>query len=450
MTTDFKIISGTTVPSDYTWDQGTPLTPEAGGSVNIAPTTQYIFGYAPALRVKFANLSIPNPTIANITYTWDFGDYYHDTTNSFALTSLDSVEHIFVMPGKYTVQLRAEETTLETDQPKTADDLKCLGKHDVRWFWNALTLDSQDAITWNQTRCVLQDNSITEDDRRPKWWFNEDECLGKYCRQWSWYNLSVEGSALPIKWRETRTDAAYEKRWQYEANEIECEPAAAVAPFKEIVRKPFIVEVAEKPPVAGITCITRPLTGTSPFTVELSPKGSRSGSFPIDRIDWDFGDGSPIVTVTRYTQNNFDNVFKKYPLALPDDPDDVRNYNVKHTYIVDRTTYPIFYPSLTCYSANTNTSDSCSTVVGPIIADYQPTDIHVFKVRNTRNGNIYAFNINQNLTFYSTNTNLSLQQTPVVPTAPRAPLRDTFFAPGYTFTGNPGNDYLNSPEILLT
>lgn len=450
MITDFKILSGETVPSNYSWDKGLPFTPETGGTVRITPTTQYIFGYAPGLKVKFSNTSVPDLTLQNLTFTWDFGDYYHDTTNSFALTSLNDVEHIFVMPGKYTVQLRAEETFLDTDEPKTEDDLKCLGKHDVRWFWNALTENSEENVTWNQTRCDLQDNTIDEDDKKPKWWFDEEQCLGKYCKRWSWYSLSKESDTEPVKWRETRTDALYEKRWQYEENDIECEPEEAILPFKAIIRKPFIVEVAEIPPTAGITCLTRPITGTSPFTVELSPKGCIAGSFPIDRIDWDFGDGSPIVTVTRYTQNNFKNVIKRFPLALSGDPDDVRNYNVTHTYVVDRLTYPVFYPSLTCYSANTNTADSCSTVVGPILTDYQPADIQMLKARNTTKGNIYALNINQNLTFYTTNPQLPGSIKTVKPNIPTSPLRDTYFAPNYTFAGNPGNDYLNAPEILVT
>jgi hypothetical protein len=217
-----------------------------------------------------------------------------------------------------------------------------------------------------------------------------------------------------------------------------------------VVRKSFIVEVKEIPPVAGITCLTRPLTGKSPFTVELSPKGCKSGSFPIDRIDWNFGDGSPIVTVTRYSQNNFENVSKKIPLALSADPDDVRNYNVKHTYTTDRGTYPVFYPSLTCYSANTNTFDSCCTVVGPILADYQPEDIQVLKVRNTNKGNIYALNLDQNVGFFTTNAELTTTSLQTKIAIPSTPVRDTFFIPNYDFSGNSGSNYLNAPEIPIT
>ena len=449
MSTDFTITSGETVLSNYSWDKGAPFTPEIQ-TVKINLDVQYITGYAPGLKVKFANTSSFNNNFKNLTYTWNFGDYYHDTTNIISLTGLDSVEHIFVMPGKYTVQLQTEETSLDPNTPFVQDDLKCLGLFNVRWFWDDLTSEKQNNITWNQTRCLLQDNTITEEERRPKWWVAENQCIQKYCKDWSWYSLSNNSEVEPVKWRETKTDAILEKKWQLEENNTVCASVFAVQPFKEVVRKSFIVEVKEIPPVAGITCLTRPLTGKSPFTVELSPKGCKSGSFPIDRIDWNFGDGSPIVTVTRYSQNNFENVSKKIPLALSADPDDVRNYNVKHTYTTDRGTYPVFYPSLTCYSANTNTFDSCCTVVGPILADYQPEDIQVLKVRNTNKGNIYALNLDQNVGFFTTNAELTTTSLQTKIAIPSTPVRDTFFIPNYDFSGNSGSNYLNAPEIPIT
>jgi hypothetical protein len=449
MTIDFAIKTAKTVPTNYSWDKEIPFENNTVQDVTPPSNIEYVFGYAPGVKITFTNISKPDINIQNITYTWNFGDYYNDTTNTIALTSLDDVEHIFVMPGKYSVQLKAEETILDPTVTFVANDQKCLGKYNIRWFWNDLKNNTANNITWNQTRCVLQDNTIIEEDRRPKWWVQEEACIQKYCANWSWFSLSQNSETEPIKWRETKTDAIYEKSWQFEDNNIECAPAYAVTPFKKIVRKPFIVEVKEIPPKAGITCLTVPLTGKSPLTVELSPKGCMSGSFPIDRIDWDFGDGSPIVTVTRYSNNNFDNVHKKIPLALSGDPDDVRNYNVTHTYVVNEDTYPVFYPSLTCYSANTNTSDSCCTVIGPLIIDYQPTEIEVLKVRNTLKGNIYALDINNNITFVTSNT-INRQKQTVIPTKPSSPIRDTKFIKDYDFIGNPGNDYLNAPEILIT
>lgn len=450
MNTNFIITSGETVLPDYSWDNGAPFTTQIQTTQIPSNGAEYIFGYAPGLKVKFANISNFRNSFKNLTYTWNFGDYYNDTTNIISLTSLDSVEHIFVMPGKYSVQLQVDETLFDPNSPMVPEDFKCLGKFDIRWFWDDLTSLKQNNITWNQTRCILQDNTVSEENRRPKWWFAESKCIEKYCTDWSWYALSDNSDIRPIKWKETRTDNEFEKKWQLEENNIECATIYAVQPFKEVVRKSLIIEVQEIPPTAGITCLTRPLTGKSPFTVELSPKGCKSGSFPIDRIDWDFGDGSPILTVTRYSQNNFDNVIKKLPLALSADPDDVRNYNVKHTYTTDRGTYPVFYPSLTCFSANTNTSDSCCTIVGPVLADYQPLNAQVLKVRNTTKGNIYAFNIDDNIGFFTTNTQLTSKALENKITLPSVPVRDTFYAPNYNFSGNPGSDYLNAPEIPLT
>ena len=65
MSTDFTITSGETVLSNYSWDKGAPFTPEIQ-TVKINLDVQYITGYAPGLKVKFANTSSFNNNFKKI------------------------------------------------------------------------------------------------------------------------------------------------------------------------------------------------------------------------------------------------------------------------------------------------------------------------------------------------------------------------------------------------
>lgn len=292
MDVNFEVLSGITVSNDYVWDFGTPLSKKKYKKIAYS-TTNYISGYAPALKVKFKNTSQPSVDYDNETYEWNFGDYY-STTLKETLTSKDYVEHLYTMPGVYTVSLNLNQT-------------------------------KQTTIT-------------------------------RYL------------SGIEIK------------------NQI--------------------VELKEVPPVAKIFCVTQPVYGYSPLTVRLSPQYCLQGSFPIDRIDWDFNDGSDIKTITRYSLLTGEE-FIIHTNKFPQDPLDVRNYDVVHTFVRGKDDYPVFYPSLTCYVASTNTSDSCATTIGPLMLSAQPQTINLIKARNTSNGNLYVFDVNQKAVFFTTHFNLS-------------------------------------------
>lgn len=447
METNFNIISATTVPENYSWDTGLPF----DSSINTVPaysTTNYTSGYAPGLKVKFNNLSRISAIVRNLSYNWNFGDYYHDTTNFVTTTGVDVVEHIYVMPGKYSVTLNALETLPELNT-LVANDRFCLGRHKVRWFWDDLKTTTLNNITWDETRCIkLQ---TTPSNRfKPKTWGNEYACLGKYCKAWSWLgNIRQTAQLGAVKWNETQTEAEFVKKWQFEPNNIECDADEAIEPFSVTTIKPFIVEVVEKPPIAGMYSVTQPLTGDLPFVVELSPKFCKTGSFPIDRIDWNFGDGSPTITITRYTPPVNQAFVRGVPTPYPDDINDVRNYNVRHTYNIVKDTYPLFYPSLTCYSANTNTHDACSLTIGPLSIPYEPDTFKVVKSRNTTNGNVYALEIDDNITFITTASAIKEPIKNIIFNVPENPIKNTLNLPSTLFTGNSGDGYLNAPNISL-
>lgn len=214
----------------------------------------------------------------------------------------------------------------------------------------------------------------------------------------------------------------------YETNDTIC--GVSNAPFlnssettEQTIIKTMYVTVQELPPVASILSVSA-VNGNSPLKVQLSPRNCKAGSFPIDRIDWDFGDGSPIITISRYTLPVLDNNKTINTGYFISDPLDVRNIDVVHTYFRNKDTYPVFYPSLTCYSANTNTSDSCCITIGPIsFSNSSIEDIHILKARNTNKGNVYAFSENNKV---SLNTTTSIATTFIYtqPTIPPLTIRN--------------------------
>lgn len=410
MTTDFFALCANTVPENYFWDLGVPLeTDPTRQPLSFSTVTEYISGYAPALEVFFGNASFSDPNFEFIDYTWNFGDYYHNTNNTVSLSCTGIVKHTYIMPGIYTVTLTHKQagTRRNVSFDPTLNPEYCRGKYGIRWFWDELTCltplstTNEFNITWDELKCG---------GPYEKWWDFEEKCFQKYCKTWAWYDLSTATDPVinPVKWSETISDQEFEKKWMFEANDTICVYSPDFEFLDTIITEEqttvkAIVEVKEIMPIANMLSVSA-TTGVSPFAVQLSPRNCKTGSFPIDRIDWDFGDGSPIKTVTRYAPPvDIDSsvVNTKYFIS---DLDDVRNFNVIHTYTRNKDTYPVFYPSLTCYSASTNSYDSCSLTIGPISFEPVITDIHLLKTRNTLKGNIYTFDINRNISLMTSNS----------------------------------------------
>lgn len=151
-----------------------------------------------------------------------------------------------------------------------------------------------------------------------------------------------------------------------------------------------VIELKEILPQARIHAVNRPTFGNTPLILEFSPEFCKPGSFPLERIDWNFGDGTPTKIITRQPFLTSDpNVI--YNNFIPHDPLDVRNYNIKHTFLRKTPHATTFYPSLTCYSFNTNSFDTCSTTVGPVFGILSPEEpLTILKTRNTIHGNLYS------------------------------------------------------------
>lgn len=195
--------------------------------------------------------------------------------------------------------------------------------------------------------------------------------------------------------------------------------------------------VQEIPPTANFYSVTQPTTGVGTLPLRLTSRTTVPGSFPVDRIVWDFGDGSEQLTVSRYYNLPNDKLINNN--IFTNDPDDPRNFDVLHEYNRDVNTYPVFYPSITAYSSSTNTYDACSLTIGPIQLSSLGSDVHILKGRNTPYGNIYTVQHNKDIAFLTTGQQ---EQTTIatVPTTPPNPIRDTYNKSTLSL-GNSGTDY---------
>lgn len=435
MTTSYSILSSITVPEDYSWDNGVPFSstsPLVTGDTNT--DLGYVVGYAPGVKITFQNTSTDDLGFDFVEYTWNFNDYYNSTYNNVALSCTQNVTHTFVMPGEYTVTLKHYQTkTVPILIDPGTPTLSCLGKYDIEWYWDNLSATNV-CRTWFETEC----NASFE-----KTWDDELACLGRYCKFWSWTQLEKQGGANPVTWEETKTEAVFSKRWTYEPPITVCSSGedATFVDVQQVQEQTYTpstitVRVLEINPVANIYSITQPTTGVTPHTVQLTPRATKCGSFPIDRIVWDPGDGSGLKTVTRLEipdTNTF--TFTNYFSADPLDP---RNYDLLHTYKRGLKTYPVFYPSLTAFSSSTDTHDTCSTTIGPITLSSISGQSHLLKVRNSPAGKLYSIQTQDYITFVTTQTATNTQE--FTPTAPSNPIKPIIPQP-QTFYGNNGASY---------
>ena len=450
-TTSFIISAAQTVPSNYSWDQGVPVLSA------IQPTTfsngvVYVSGYAPGIKVYISNTS-SSDSVATLpdnpydirqltTYNWNFNDYYNIGTNIISLSgnnitdAVKATSHTYIMPGKYSISLQHIQTTLPDNftVPKT-----CYGDYDINWYWTNLEFnlntDSQNikAKTWDD---------YTSSTATPKTWDgNQILCLQKYCFNWNWNYLTF-GSYNPVTWSQAKSTGKYAKLWGKEYNDTVCQQPIVPHDSAKTVRQDLlnscIIEVVELPPVAKLFSLTSLLTGVSQLPVSLSPRGSVCGSFPIDRIDWNLGDGTPTKTVTRYSTTT-DPAFT-YTNVFSSDPSDVRNFDLNYTYYRNSVnTYSVFYPSLTCYSANTNTANSCCITVGPITLPSTPSSSYILKARNAdTKDNMYVFDINNNVAFLTTASSATTAISLPVPNTPPTTIVSSLSTPTL-YTGNNGN-----------
>jgi hypothetical protein len=382
MFTDFIFTDGTSVSATFSWVQGVPYSTVAA---------QYT-GYAPYFSVDFANQSsndtLLDPSIIE-SYEWDFGDYYNNATNNITLSTTSSVSHVFVMPGQYTVTLNHTRSQYDVlVDPKPA---YCLGAYNHQWYWDNLVNSAVEAATWDQLACA---GSI------PKLWNDSTECVQKYCSSWKWHELQYIGSN-PFIWSQTKSNNAYPKKWAYEANDTECESINVVTTvlnaIQQSVIKTALITVLEIPLSASLVNLSPITSGGSPLSAQFTPRFTQTGSFPIDKIDWNLGNDIK-YTVTRFGVP--DPLLFTFTGSITSDLADPRNYDAITTY-----SQGTFTPAITAYAMSTGATSVATTAIGPIpITEFNTNNnnIKIVKVRSTENGSLYALDINNTLVFATT------------------------------------------------
>jgi hypothetical protein len=252
-------------------------------------------------------------------------------------------------------------------------------------------------VTWQQTSLGYS-NQLT-------WGAESIPCLqldtdrGEIYWKWRYLaDLYNTGSFRnrKIKWKESQCGAFFQRGWKSSVD-----PCVEAFPDLSACNKTFspnyIIQVLELPPIASISAINISSENNFPYTVKLTPCLSQCGSFPIERIDWDLGDGSPILTQRRNNptlQSPF-----VYNGIFVQDYKDPRNFDVVYAYKQQTEGNTSFVASLTAYAGSTSTTAEDQTLIGPISSVKYEEDqykLNVIQNISTPSGNIVVSQINNN------------------------------------------------------
>lgn len=236
---------------------------------------------------------------------------------------------------------------------------------------------------------------------------------------WKWNYIRKDISfdpvhALSLTWNQAVKEKPTNITWNYTS--LFCPGDTMnleLSTFKQTVTKTAYVRVLEIPPKAVIEVIQprEPLLRLTPLTVRLSPRYVNCGSFPIEKIVWDMGDGSPLLTQRRWAPTlehpfvyselaeNDPTDPRVYTGSLENDPNDPRNYDVEHTYYRTLQGPHSFYPSMTAYASSTGTYDTAAAVVGPLLFPVKEEEFKINLIQSelTSHGKVYIGEINKNV-----------------------------------------------------
>lgn len=400
MNADFKISFINTVSSDYEWDDGVPSQNNLLSIASLsAPSTnssglEYVC-YAPYAVVMLSSSNTARVSSVSVRRTFNFGDYYNSKENIFTTTLTGDVffSHVYIMPGLYTITLTEEEFVLAPNPKKFApssysqsSQITLEKETQTKWHWEDYKgiRENEFPATWQNLKFQKTLNFKYPTQLT---WFNTKNCLRLDPQiYWQWNNLVNDISitnkhARRITWNQSVSSGDYAKTWNSVIGNCNVDDLVLSAAPISITKKEALLRVIEVPPVAYLSG-NQPLNLVDrkfPLTVRLTPRFTQSGSFPIEKIVWDLGDGSPLLTRRRW-ENNFSFPFV-HSGALSADFKDPRNFDVIHTYDKAERGQYTFYPSITAYSSSTGKADIAATVVGPI---------------KTESFNLSSFKITQN------------------------------------------------------
>ena len=359
------------------------------------------------------------------------------------------------MPGLYTVRFERTEY-IEVDEATFNAFGACLQKHCIDWSWKTLSNCTPElSVTWSSTLtgnlwtkkwkfepCEAEwasNNGLyiesPEKEERPalSWqWYNflcnstgnehntptpwissgfqqssqltwsgtSGPCLNISQTEqttWRWNNITLSAGQFntTMTWDDTLCSSPKNATWDHIKDNCTGSSAPLVSSSSQTIVYEALIRVLEIPPTAYLE-VSQPINQTSPLTVTLSPKSTLCGSFPIEKIVWDLGDGSPLLTQRRWS-NTLEEPFK-FSGALGDDYQDPRNYDVVHTYTKTLESDYCFYPSITAYCSSTNSSDCASVMVGPLqLPSMGEEYINFMQNELTEHGKMLIGQINNNV-----------------------------------------------------
>ena len=147
-------------------------------------------------------------------------------------------------------------------------------------------------------------------------------------------------------------------------------------------------------PTTGFTKTASGINGGSPLTAYFMASSIIAGSFPIGRMDWDFGDGT-VQRITRYplTQTTTQGLSVVNISAYSYDLTDPRNIVVPHVFVNQTELDQTLSITVSAYAANTNTMIVCNRtdLVSPLSAEINQPTIDTKKLIGSRfddNGNL--------------------------------------------------------------
>lgn len=374
----FDITSAKTVPPTYSWDDGN-YTSTDSRLVNLTRTANGdLIGYAPFVVARISSVPMleeqADADIFTIFRRVNFNDYYNTVSNK--ITSLGFDEefycHVYVMPGVYQptmthyVYLTSDEfvptqTVFYQQASFNTEELPDIGQ--------MIEIDSRGRIIWKWGKLSCENNLLCDTGKR-------DE------------------SITAMTWRDSKCSEYYNQRWEIAKGDtcFETGPVVDLVPNANSDEEGFDpafknndgrIIVLEIPPVVFLSAAQPEFEDrTSPLTVTLTPRFIKTGSFPIEKIVWDLGDGSPLLIQSRLSAQDMSPFV--YTGIVNNDETDPRNYDIQYTYKAkDRTVFS-FYPSITAYASSTGTYDCASTTVGPLKPKiYNPSEHEIHLIGNS-------------------------------------------------------------------
>ncbi len=380
---DFKC---KTVNGKYSWDAGVPTGTSLLSATIDDETLQYI-GYAPTTIVSFsASVINPNSNYYAFKRVVDFGDFYNSETNiQNSLSQKDSFFcHTYIMPGTYTLTVtQTQYVVLTSEKEENTYREDGVAENDIlphEWKWQSFFCSDPEKISSLKSYYVTWDDCKFQSPLQNTWNDLANSTNGDYencpCIPtptiWNWFtflsaNYTEDVDFNTFKWKSYTLSGCAPITWRrlIQSSTQECEIKVPPLSTEVVIQqKQLFLKVLEIPPTAYIEVISIQANKVSPYTVQLSPRKIRCGSFPIERLVWDFGDGSPLLEQVR------GEVKPEFPFTWTNsfdyDSEDIRNYDVIHTYNRTTETGNCFYPSVTAFASSTETFDCASVVIGPI------------------------------------------------------------------------------------